>query len=115
MKLSLEESVLINGVASDYVFSSFFHSPGFHSVCWNCGNQSRVGSLLIAYALDQPLHRCTKFRIVTDEALNFFHRVNNCRVMLPAELSCDVRVAGLRKALAKIHCYLPWKQDMASV
>ena len=72
-------------------------------------------SPLIAYALDQPLHRCTKFRILTDKALNLFHRVNNCRVMLPAELSCDVRVAGLRKALAKIHCDLPWKQDMASV
>src|SRR5437879_5564135 len=87
----------INGVASDYAFSSLFHSPGFHSVCWNCGNQSDVGSLLIAYALDQSLDRCTEFRILADEALNFFHRVNNRCVMLPAELSCDLRVASLRK------------------
>src|SRR2546426_8464158 len=35
--------------------------------------------------------------------------------MLSAELSCDLRVASLRKALAKIHCYLPWNQHMASV
>src|SRR5438445_8006484 len=105
----------MNGVASGLTHQVLFPQLWLHSFVGIVEINRTSGPSSITYALDQSFHRSTQFRILGDEALNFFHRVNYRSVMLPAELSCNFRIASLRKALAKIHCYLSRNKVMASV